>query len=154
MKGHKMSLINDVLKSFLTENNNANSAQTGQGDVLITAAMVMLDKAGGIQGVMEKFQKSGLGDVVASWVGTGQNQSITPDQITQALGQENIQVITQEVNIPAEQSGNLLSELLPVLIDQLTPNGQVPDQNQMANLGKTVLASVLKSGILSGKSSA
>ncbi|MEY2680082.1 MAG: hypothetical protein RL661_313 [Pseudomonadota bacterium] len=149
-----MSLINDVLKSFLTENNNANSAQTGQGDVLITAAMVMLDKAGGIQGVMEKFQKSGLGDVVASWVGTGQNQSITPDQITQALGQENIQVITQEVNIPAEQSGNLLSELLPVLIDQLTPNGQVPDQNQMANLGKTVLASVLKSGILSGKSSA
>jgi uncharacterized protein YidB (DUF937 family) len=154
MKGHKMSLINDVLKSFLTENNNANSAQTGQGDVLITAAMVMLDKAGGIQGIMEKFQKSGLGDVVASWVGTGQNQSITPDQITQALGQENIQVITQEVNIPAEQSGNLLSELLPVLIDQLTPNGQVPDQNQMANLGKTVLASVLKSGILSGKSSA
>ncbi len=149
-----MSLINDVLKSFLTENNNANSAQTGQGDVLITAAMVMLDKAGGIQGIMEKFQKSGLGDVVASWVGTGQNQSITPDQITQALGQENIQVITQEVNIPAEQSGNLLSELLPVLIDQLTPNGQVPDQNQMANLGKTVLASVLKSGILSGKSSA
>lgn len=149
-----MSLINDVLKSFLTENNNANSAQTGQGDVLITAAMVMLDKAGGIQGVMEKFQKSGLGDIVASWVGTGQNQSITPDQITQALGQENIQVITQEVNIPAEQSGNLLSELLPVLIDQLTPNGQVPDQNQMANLGKTVLASVLKSGILSGKSSA
>jgi len=149
-----MSLINDVLKSFLTENNNANSAQTGQGDVLITAAMVMLYKAGGIQGVMEKFQKSGLGDIVASWVGTGQNQSITPDQITQALGQENIQVITQEVNIPAEQSGNLLSELLPVLIDQLTPNGQVPDQNQMANLGKTVLASVLKSGILSGKSSA
>ena len=149
-----MSLINDVLKSFLTENNNANSAQTGQGDVLITAAMVMLDKAGGIQGVMEKFQKSGLGDDVASWVGTGQNQSITPDQITQALGQENIQVITQEVNIPAEQSGNLLSELLPVLIDQLTPNGQVPDQNQMANLGKTVLASLLKSGILSGKSSA
>ena len=149
-----MSLINDVLKSFLTENNNANSAQTGQGDVLITAAMVMLDKAGGIQGIMEKFQKSGLGDIVASWVGTGQNQSITPDQITQALGQENIQVITQEVNIPAEQSGNLLSELLPVLIDQLTPNGQVPDQNQMANLGKTVLASVLKSGILSGKSSA
>lgn len=149
-----MSLLNDVLKSFLTNNNNATSAQAGQGDVLITAAMAMLEKAGGIQGVMEKFQKSGMGDVVASWVGTGQNQSITPDQITQALGQENIQVITKQINIPAEQSGNLLSELLPALIDKLTPDGQVPDQNQMASLGKNVLASLVTSGIFGGKSNA
>jgi uncharacterized protein YidB (DUF937 family) len=119
-----------------------------------TAAMAMLEKAGGIQGVMEKFQKSGMGDIVASWVGTGQNESITPDQITQALGQENIQVITKQVNIPAEQSGNLLSELLPALIDRLTPDGQVPDQNQMATLGKSVLASLVTSGIFGGKSNA
>ncbi len=149
-----MSLLNDVLKSFLTTNNNATSAQAGQGDVLITAAMAMLEKAGGIQGVMDKFQKSGMGDVVASWVGTGQNQSITPDQITQALGQENIQVITKQVNIPAEQSGNLLSELLPALIDKLTPDGKVPDQNQMGDLGKNVLASLVASGIFGGKSNA
>ena len=149
-----MSLLNDVLKSFLTNNNNANSAQAGQGDVLITAAMAMLEKAGGIQGVMEKIQKSGMGDIVASWVGTGQNESITPDQITQALGQENIQVITKQVNIPVEQSGNLLSELLPALIDRLTPDGQVPDQNQMATLGKNVLASLVTSGIFGGKSNA
>jgi len=148
-----MSLLNDVLKSFLT-NNNATSAQAGQGDVLITAAMAMLEKAGGIQGVIEKFQSSGLGDVVASWVGTGQNQSVTPDQITQALGPDNIQVITKQVNIPAEQSGNLLSELLPVLIDKLTPDGQVPNQNQMLDLGKNVLASLVNSGIFGGKTNA
>jgi uncharacterized protein YidB (DUF937 family) len=149
-----MSLLNDVLKSFLTNNNNATSAPAGQGDVLITAAMALLEKAGGIQGVMEKFQKSGMGDVVASWIGTGQNQSVTPDQITQALGQEDIQIITEQVNIPTEQSGSLLSALLPALIDQLTPNGQVPDQNQMASLGKNVVASLVASGILGGKSNA
>ncbi len=57
-------------------------------------------------------------------------------------------------NIPAEQSGNLLSELLPALIDRLTPDGQVPDQNQMATLGKSVLASLVTSGIFGGKSNA
>ena len=83
-----MSLLNDVLKSVLASNTPAAQGQAqaqAQPDVLITAAMAMLDKAGGIQGIIEKFQSSGLGDTVASWVGTGQNQPVTPDQISQAL---------------------------------------------------------------------
>ena len=149
-----MSLLNDVLKSVLASNTPAAQGQAqvqaqAQPDILITAAMAMLDKAGGIQGIIEKFQSSGLGDTVASWVGTGQNQPVTPDQISQALGQDNIQVVVKQANIPAEQSGSILSALLPVLIDQLTPNGQVPQQNQMMDLGKTILSS-----LLAGKSNA
>lgn len=149
-----MSLLNDVLKSVLASNTPAAQGQAqaqaqAQPDILITAAMAMLDKAGGIQGIIEKFQSSGLGDTVASWVGTGQNQPVTPDQISQALGQDNIQVVVKQANIPAEQSGSILSALLPVLIDQLTPNGQVPQQNQMMDLGKTILSS-----LLGGKSNA
>ena len=145
-----MSLLNDVLKSVLASNTPAAQGQAqaqaqAQPDILITAAMAMLDKAGGIQGIIEKFQSSGLGDTVASWVGTGQNQPVTPDQISQALGQDNIQVVVKQANIPAEQSGSILSALLPVLIDQLTPNGQVPQQNQMMELGKTILSSLLAS---------
>lgn len=145
-----MSLLNDVLKSVLASNTPAAQGQAqvqaqAQPDILITAAMAMLDKAGGIQGIIEKFQSSGLGDTVASWVGTGQNQPVTPDQISQALGQDNIQVVVKQANIPAEQSGSILSALLPVLIDQLTPNGQVPQQNQMMDLGKTILSSLLAS---------
>jgi uncharacterized protein YidB (DUF937 family) len=145
-----MSLLNDVLKSVLANNTPAVQGQAqAQPDVLITAAMAMLDKAGGIQGIMEKFKSSGLGDTVASWVGTGQNQPVTPEQISQALGQENVQIVVKQANIPAEQSGSILSALLPVLIDQLTPDGQVPQQSQMMNLGKTILSS-----LLSGKSNA
>ena len=145
-----MSLLNDVLKSVLASNTPAAQGQAqvqaqAQPDILITAAMAMLDKAGGIQGIIEKFQSSGLGDTVASWVGTGQNQPVTPDQISQALGQDNILVVVKQANIPAEQSGSILSALLPVLIDQLTPNGQVPQQNQMMELGKTILSSLLAS---------
>jgi uncharacterized protein YidB (DUF937 family) len=145
-----MSLLNDVLKSVLANNTPAVQGQAqAQPDVLITAAMAMLDKAGGIQGIIEKFQSSGLGDTVASWVGTGQNQPVTAEQISQALGQENVQIVVKEANIPAEQSGSILSALLPVLIDQLTPDGQVPQQSQMMNLGKTILSS-----LLSGKTTA
>jgi len=122
-----MSLLNDVLRSVLANNTPSAQGQSQvQSDALIAAAMAMLDKAGGIQGVIEKFQTSGLGDMVASWVGTGQNQAVTPEQITQALGGHNVQIVVKEANIPVEQSASVLSALLPVLIDQLTPNGQVP----------------------------
>lgn len=146
-----MSLIDGLLKSFLTKDSSTNSSS--QGEVLITAALVMLDKAGGIQGVIEKFQASGLDDVIASWVGTGQNKSITPDQITQALGKENIQAITEKANIPTSQSGDILSQLLPVLIDSLTPNGQVPEQSQLITIGKTVITSMLASSNQGGAKS-
>lgn len=139
-----MSLLNDVLRSVLANNTPSAQGQSQvQSDALIAAAMAMLDKAGGIQGVIEKFQTSGLGDIVASWVGTGQNQAVTPEQITQALGGDNVQIVVKKANIPVEQSGSVLSALLPVLIDQLTPNGQVPQQSQMMDLGKSILSSLL-----------
>ena len=139
-----MSLLNDVLRSVLANNTPSAQGQSQvQSDALIAAAVAMLDKAGGIQGVIEKFQTSGLGDIVASWVGTGQNQAVTPEQITQALGGDNVQIVVKKANIPVEQSGSVLSALLPVLIDQLTPNGQVPQQSQMMDLGKSILSSLL-----------
>jgi uncharacterized protein YidB (DUF937 family) len=152
-----MSLLNDVLQSVLSKSSApAQEAGAGQGqaDVLMTAALAMLDKAGGIQGVIEKFQNSGLGDVVASWVGTGENQAVSPDQITQALGQETVAVVTQETQLPAGQGGNILAELLPVIIDKLTPQGQVPEQGQLMDLGKSLLGALASSGVFGNKTSA
>jgi len=146
-----MSLLTDVLNSMLSKNaeNNAPVQGQGQADVLVNAALDLLERSGGVEGVVRKFQSSGLGDLVASWVGTGQNKGVTPDQITQALGQDNIEVIAQQANLPTAQGGDILSELLPVLIDRLTPEGQVPDQEQLVNLGKTLLGGLSASGLFS-----
>ena len=146
-----MSLLTDVLNSMLSKNaeNNAPVQGQGQADVLVNAALDLLERAGGVEGVVRKFQNSGLGDLVASWVGTGQNKGVTPDQITQALGQDNVEVIAQQANLPTAQGGDILSELLPVLIDRLTPEGQVPDQEQLVNLGKTLLGGLSASGLFS-----
>ncbi len=150
-----MSLLNDVLSSVFANHGDASQAQpAGQADVLVKAALAMLDQAGGIPGIIDKFQRSGLGDIVASWVGVGQNQAISPDQITQALGADKVAAVSQETQIPAGQGSAILAQLLPVLIDQLTPDGQVPAQGQLMELGKNLLGTLASSGIFGGKASA
>jgi len=136
-----MSVLDDLMQVALKNNAAADPAQVqGQGTDLLKTAMDLLDRMGGIQGLTEKFQQSGLGDLVASWVGTGQNQPVTGEQITEVLGQEQVEAISQKANVPAGQGSSILAELLPVLIDKLTPNGQVPDQSQFGEIGKTILS--------------
>ncbi len=113
----------------------------------------MLDQAGD-SGHYREIQASGLGDIVASWVGTGQNQPINPDQITAALGEDNIAVVAQQASIPADQGSNVLAELLPAIIDKLTPQGKVPEQGQLLDLGKTILSSLAASGFFGEKTQA
>jgi len=97
--------------------------------------------AGGLGGLVSKFEQAGLGDVVGSWVGNGENKQIAPDQVQGALGSEAISGMAARLGINAQTLLPLLASLLPVLINQFTPHGRVPDQglgNQqdlMASLG-------------------
>lgn len=81
---------------------------------------------GGLGGLVSKFQQAGLGDVVASWVGTGQNQPVSGDQVSSALGSEAISGLAAKLGISPEAAASQLSNLLPGIIDHLTPQGQVP----------------------------
>ncbi len=91
------------------------------------AALLSSDsQVGGLPGLLDKFQAAGLGHVIDSWIKPGQNQSISPGQVQQVLGEEQLQQISQQTGVPPEQAASHLSELLPGLIDQLTPNGEVP----------------------------
>lgn len=81
---------------------------------------------GGLGGLVSKFQQAGLGDVVASWVGTGQNQPVSGDQVSSALGSEAISGLAAKLGISPEAAASQLSNLLPGIIDHLTPQGQIP----------------------------
>jgi uncharacterized protein YidB (DUF937 family) len=103
----------------------------GQGGdtrtVLINAVIGMIQNhPGGLQGLLGQFQANGLGEQVASWVGTGENLPIGADQIHQAFGSERIQAIAQQAGLPVEHASGGLAALLPDIINHLTPNGQVP----------------------------
>jgi uncharacterized protein YidB (DUF937 family) len=96
--------------------------------------------AGGLQSLIQSFQQAGLGGQMDSWISTGQNMPISPDQLTQALGSGRLQQMAAQSGMDVGQLSGGLSQLLPQLIDGLTPGGQVPSgsgmQDALAQLSK------------------
>ena len=86
---------------------------------------------GGLAGLVETFKSKGLGDVMSSWISTGENKSISPDQIKQALGSDKIQQIATKLSLSKDAASQQLSELLPQMIDKLTPNGKLPEAGKL-----------------------
>jgi uncharacterized protein YidB (DUF937 family) len=100
-------------------------------------------QTGGLNGLVQQFASKGLGDIVNSWVGTGPNKSITPEQIQQGLGSDIVNQLASKVGIPANQITSQLANLLPGVIDKLTPNGQIP-QGDVASEAMNLLKGFLK----------
>lgn len=80
---------------------------------------------GGLAGLVQTLQKNGLGDIVNSWVGTGNNLPVTPQQIQQGLGGDLLKQLATKAGISTEAAGAQLASLLPDLIDKLTPTGKI-----------------------------
>ena len=89
-------------------------------------ALDMFNQHGGLNGVLEKLKTSGLGDQVASWVGTGENQAVSADQITSALGNSQIAELAAKFGITHDVLSGQLAQHLPDVINKLTPHGEVP----------------------------
>ena len=105
-----------------------------QGNMLMELATGLLTnpQSGGLSGLLDKFKAAGLGDQAASWVSTGENIPVSGDQIHNALGGDFIQQIASKLGVDASQTSGSLAQLLPQLIDKLTPDGAVPqDTNQL-----------------------
>lgn len=81
----------------------------------------------GLGGLISAFQNKGLGDVMSSWVGGGPNQAIAPEQINNVLGPDVLGQFAQMAGINASDAGSVLANVLPGLINHVTPQGQVPD---------------------------
>jgi uncharacterized protein YidB (DUF937 family) len=100
---------------------------------------------GGLGGLLEQFQRSGLGDVAGSWVGTGQNQPISPDQLGGVLGNDTIASMASQLGMNNNDLLGQLSQMLPQVVDKLTPHGQVPQQVDASGLDiGSILGSLLK----------
>ena len=84
-------------------------------------------EAGGLEGLMQAFNQRGLGEVISSWVGTGDNLPITPDQLQEVLGSDVVQQLAEKSGISVDAAKAQLAELLPTLIDKVTPGGKVPE---------------------------
>jgi uncharacterized protein YidB (DUF937 family) len=89
----------------------------------------------GLGGLLEQMQRAGFEGQARSWVGTGQNMSISPDAIGQIFGQGGLDEIARHANLTPEQTSEGLSQLLPEVVDRVTPGGQEPDFDQLLSNG-------------------
>jgi uncharacterized protein YidB (DUF937 family) len=106
-------------------------AAGAQGNMM-SSVMAMIDQAGGVPALLQKLQQSGMLDQVQSWIGTGQNHAISGDQLSAALGQDNMAQLAQQAGVAPEQASAGMAQLLPQLIDQLTPGGAMPDDTMLS----------------------
>ena len=91
--------------------------------------------------MVKSFDSQGLGDIAQSWISTGTNKPISAQQISNVLGDGTLQAFAKQAGLPAAEAGGALASLLPVLINQFTPKGEVPQ----SALLETALGSLLKS---------
>jgi uncharacterized protein YidB (DUF937 family) len=83
---------------------------------------------GGLNDLLKQFKERGLGDTVNSWVGTGPNKPVAPNDLAHALGADQINALTAQTGLSRDELLNGLSQSLPQVVDQLTPHGQVPQE--------------------------
>jgi len=124
-------LVGNVIGSMLGGNQSQNpfgaASNQGQGgNLLLQIALSMLQQNGGLEGVLGKFRQGGLGQQADSWVGTGQNMNISADQFQQVFGSSAISDLAAQLGMPADQAGSKMAQLLPEIINGLTPQGQIP----------------------------
>jgi uncharacterized protein YidB (DUF937 family) len=101
------------------------TAQQGQSP-LVMMALQLIQQNGGLPGIISKLQNGGMAQQVGSWVGTGQNVPISGSQLQEVLGSGSIGQIAQQLGMSHGDASSNLAQMLPQIIDHLTPHGQVP----------------------------
>lgn len=114
-----MGILDNLLGSV-----SAGSAP-GQSS-LATVALQLIQQQGGLPGIISKFEQGGMAAQAGSWVGTGANLPINAGQLQQILGSGSIGQIAQQLGLSHADAGAGLAQILPQLVNHLTPNGQVP----------------------------
>ena len=133
-----MGLLDNVLGAVMGAQGQQAEQGAGLGGIIAMVAgnpqmmsaitsMLSNDGAqGGLGGLVSKFQQAGMGDVIGSWVGTGANQQVSGDQLTQVLGGDTMADMAQQMGLNSGDLAQQLSHILPGVIDKLTPHGQAP----------------------------
>jgi uncharacterized protein YidB (DUF937 family) len=128
--------------SFLEDmaGKEVSSMLASSSNPLASSIMQMIsNQPGGLSGLLQQFHDKGLGSLVSSWVSTGQNLPISADQIQHVLGSDQVKELAAKAGIAPDAAGSHLAQLLPFLIDKLTPNGQVPQNSSMLEEGMGML---------------
>ncbi len=124
---------------------NADPGTTAAGAGGVPALLIAMlgHQEGGLGALVQKFNDAGAGNLISSWIGNGQNASVSPDQLHNVLGPDVVQQLAAKTGLPVDQLLGQLSQHLPAVVNAVTPNGQVPSRDQLLATGMSFLKSRL-----------
>ncbi|HUN63048.1 MAG TPA: YidB family protein [Candidatus Sulfotelmatobacter sp.] len=126
-----MGIIDEVLAMA-----GSSGAQQAQHTTALGAIMSYINspQVGGIAGLQRMFQQGGMGNIVSSWIGSGQNLPVSASQLQNVLHSGALQQAAQQAGLDPSQLTGMMATLLPHLVNHLTPNGQVPDASALQKM--------------------
>lgn len=129
------------------ENKAVTGMLGGSSSPIASGLLQMINnQPGGLPALLQSFHDKGLGGLASSWVGTGQNLPITAEQVQHVLGNDQVQQLAAKAGISSDVAGASIAQILPSLIDKLTPNGQLPEHSNLLEMGMSVLQSLGRTG--------
>ncbi len=138
-----MSLFEDLGKQVLGNVLGGKSAEgggSGGGVNWMQIVMSLINQSGGIEGLLAKFQSAGLGDIVNGWIKQGPNPPVSPDQVKEAFGPD-LQNAAAEAGTDVNTAAKGVADVLPKVVDQLSPSGQAPSGEMLQEAMKALMAS-------------
>ena len=133
------NILGSIASSVLSGNNSNQS-------IAMQLIQSLLQSEGGIEGLIQRFNQSGLDDLLKSWISPNEeNAPISNQQIVEVVGEDNLRSAAETAGVDEKDAGDILAEYLPKLVDMLTPDGQLPD---LKNLNTNDLLAQAAKGVL------
>ena len=137
-----MGVLGEMAKGLLGKALGGGGSQNPLMDIVL--GLITNPQSGGLQGLIQTFKEKGLGDAMSSWISTGENKPVSGDQIQHALGGNLIQQIAEQLGSSKSEVSGGLANLLPDIIDKLTPTGKLPEGDQLSQGLEMLKKSFLK----------
>ncbi len=136
-----MSMLKNLMDSILSqgEGPQGQGAAPSAGQQNLVNSIMGMIGGGGLNGLLDSFRQKGLGEAVQSWIGTGSNTPISGQDVQASLGEQKIAEIAQSAGLSKEETAGGLAQLLPQLVDKLSPDGKLPDGAGLAGLLQSFL---------------
>ena len=115
--------------------------------LLLPLAMQWVQRNGGIGAVLERFRSKGYSQQAASWVSTGDNEALAPQAVADVVGMEELSRLSQQLGVSQEEVSSGMAQILPEVVNRLTPQGGVPDNgDDLLNQGMSMLEQFINAG--------
>ncbi len=135
-----MGLLDEVAGGLLKKVFSGESAQAGLLEVVTD--LLKGSESGGLEGLAQTFNEKGLGDIMSSWIGKGENLPISPEQIREVLGSGQVQQIAEKLGVSSDEASSGLAEMLPQIVDKVTPGGSL-GSSDLLNQGLSMITDKL-----------